>query len=149
VADITSSDTSTVRRYVGEALDPELRPGPGLSQASRFASADSLEHLFDAFRLATSEPIRLRGEETVGSVQLKRGVDLLKAECRGQPIGVADHGNFEQKAAWTDGLFVSNSAFSKEGRVASAEARALSACTVSTFTRCVTWKDRPNKCLST
>ena len=43
-------------------------------------------------------------------------------QWQGQPVGVADlhtfHGKIEQKAAWTRGLFVSNSGFTKDGLAA-------------------------------
>eukprot|EP01034_Spumella_vulgaris_P014336 gene14336-18299_t len=46
----------------------------------------------------------------------------FKAKWHGQPIGVAElhtfHGKIEQKAAWTRGLFVSNSGFTDDGLVA-------------------------------
>lgn len=47
---------------------------------------------------------------------------MLNDVGRGQPIGVAElhtfHGKIEQKAAWTRGLFVSNSGFTDDGLAA-------------------------------
>lgn len=47
---------------------------------------------------------------------------MLEAKWHGQPIGVAElhtfHGKIEQKAAWTRGLFVSNSGFTEDGLTA-------------------------------
>lgn len=91
-------------------------------QARGFAFEKFLKSLFDAFSLAAQEPFRLRGEQIDGSFQLGSDTYLLEAKWHGQPIGVADlhtfHGKIEQKAAWTRGLFVSNSGFSEDGLVA-------------------------------
>jgi hypothetical protein len=47
---------------------------------------------------------------------------LIEAKWQAAPTGVADlhtyHGKLEQKAAWTRGLFVSNSGFTEDGLVA-------------------------------
>jgi hypothetical protein len=92
------------------------------AQARGFAFEEFLKSLFDAFGLAAQEPFRLRGEQIDGSFQLGSDTYLLEAKWHGQPIGVADlhtfHGKIEQKAAWTRGLFVSNSGFSEDGLVA-------------------------------
>lgn len=92
------------------------------AQARGFAFEGFLKGLFDAFGLAAHEPFRLRGEQIDGSFQLGNDTYLLEAKWHGQPIGVADlhtfHGKIEQKAAWTRGLFVSNSGFSEDGLIA-------------------------------
>ncbi|WP_246763220.1 restriction endonuclease [Rhizobium sp. 007] len=92
------------------------------AQARGFAFEGFLKGLFDAYGLAAQEPFRLRGEQIGGSFQLGSDIYLLEAKWHGQPIGVADlhtfHVKIEQKAAWTRGLFVSNSGFSEDGLVA-------------------------------
>lgn len=92
------------------------------AQARGFAFEGFLKGLFDAFGLAAQEPFRLRGEQIDGSFQLGSDTYLLEAKWHGHPVGVADlhtfHGKIEQKAAWTRGLFVSNSGFSEDGLVA-------------------------------
>lgn len=99
-----------------------LRVSSLSAQARGFAFEGFLKSLFDAFGLAAQEPFRLRGEQIDGSFQLGSETYLLEAKWHGQPIGVADlhtfHGKIEQKAAWTRGLFVSNSGFSDEGLAA-------------------------------
>jgi hypothetical protein len=91
-------------------------------QARGYAFEGFLKELFDAFGLAAQEPFRLRGEQIDGSFQLGSEIYLLEAKWHGQPIGVAElhtfHGKLEQKAAWTRGLFVSNSGFTDDGLVA-------------------------------
>lgn len=91
-------------------------------QARGFAFEGFLKDLFNAFGLAAHEPFRLRGEQIDGSFQLGSDIYLLEAKWHGQPIGVAElhtfHGKIEQKAAWTRGLFVSNSGFTEAGLVA-------------------------------
>ena len=92
------------------ALDP---------QARGYAFEKFLKDLFDAYGLAAQEPFRLRGEQIDGSFQFGSETYLVEAKWLGQPIGVAElhtfHGKIEQKAAWTRGLFVSNSGFTDEG----------------------------------
>ncbi len=99
-----------------------LRVSSLSAQARGFAFEGFLKGLFDAFGLAAQEPFRLCGEQIDGSFQLGSETYLLEAKWHGQPIGVADlhtfHGKIEQKAAWTRGLFVSNSGFSDDGLVA-------------------------------
>jgi hypothetical protein len=88
-------------------------------QARGYAFEKFLKDLFDAHGLAAQEPFRLRGEQIDGSFQFGNETYLLEAKWYGQPIGVAElhtfHGKIEQKAAWTRGLFVSNSGFTDEG----------------------------------
>jgi hypothetical protein len=90
--------------------------------ARGYAFEGFLKGLFDAFGLAAQEPFRLRGEQIDGSFQLGSEIYLLEAEWHGQPIGVAElhtfHCKIEQKAAWTRGLFVSNSGFTEDGLAA-------------------------------
>lgn len=91
-------------------------------QARGYAFEGFLKGLFNAFGLAAQDPFRLKGEQIDGSFLLGTDVYLFEAKWHGQPIGVADlhtfHGKIEQKAAWTRGLFVSNSGFSEDGLVA-------------------------------
>jgi Restriction endonuclease len=81
-----------------------------------------LKDFFDAYGLATREPFRLRGEQIDGSFQLSSETYLLEAKWQGLKSGVADlhtfQGKIEQKAAWTRGLFISNSGFTEEGLMA-------------------------------
>lgn len=81
-----------------------------------------LKQLFDFYGLAAQEPFRLRGEQIDGSFQFANDTYLVEAKWQGQAVGVAElhtfHGKIEQKAAWTRGLFVSNSGFSEDGLVA-------------------------------
>jgi hypothetical protein len=91
-------------------------------QARGYAFEVFLKDLFDAYGLAAQEPFRLRGEQIDGSFQFGHETYLIEAKWQGQPMGAAElhtfHGKIEQKAAWTRGLFVSNSGFTEEGLVA-------------------------------
>ena len=91
-------------------------------QARGYAFEGFLKTLFDANGLAAEEPFRLRGEQIDGSFQLGSETYLVEAKWHRQAIGVADlhtfHGKIEQKAAWTRGLFVSNSGFTDDGLAA-------------------------------
>lgn len=110
------------RQKIATIKSELLRVSSLNAQARGFAFEGFLKGLFDAFGLAAQEPFRLRGEQIDGSFQLGSDTYLLEAKWHGQPIGVADlhtfHGKIEQKAAWTRGLFVSNSGFSEGGLVA-------------------------------
>ena len=65
---------------------------------------------------------RTLGEQIDGSFQFGEETYLVEAKWEGQPIGAAAlhvfHGKIEQKAAWTRGLFISNSGFTEEGLTA-------------------------------
>lgn len=95
------------------SLDPQPRG---------YAFERFLKDLFDAFGLQAQEAFKLRGEQIDGSFQLGHSTYLVEAKWQAQPTGVADlhtfHGKIEQKAAWTRGLFVSNSGFTDEGLAA-------------------------------
>jgi hypothetical protein len=114
------ASSATVDRPKIATIKAELLRVSSLSAHARgFAFEGFLRSLFNAFDLAAHEPFRLRGEQIDGSFQLGSDTYLLEAKWQGQPIGVADlhtfHGKIEQKAAWTRGLFVSNSGFSEDG----------------------------------
>jgi len=118
-----SPQSISVDRAVISKIKADLMQITGLSPHARgYAFEGFLKSLFDAFGLAAQEPFRLRGEQIDGSFQLGSETYLLEAKWHGQPIGVAElhtfHGKIEQKAAWTRGLFVSNSGFTEDGLIA-------------------------------
>lgn len=114
--------TAIDRQKIERAKSDLLQITALAAQARGYAFEGFLKDLFDAFGLAAQEPFRLRGEQIDGSFQLGSEIYLLEAKWQGQPIGVAElhtfHGKIEQKAAWTRGLFVSNSSFTDDGLVA-------------------------------
>lgn len=119
----SSPDPAAVDRQVIAKIKAELiRVSSLASHARGYAFEAFLKQLFDAFGLAAREPFRLRGEQIDGSFQLASEIYLLEAKWQGQLVGVADlhtfHGKIEQKAAWTRGLFVSNSGFTEDGLAA-------------------------------
>lgn len=91
-------------------------------QARGYAFEKLLRDIFNAYGLEAREPFRLRGEQIDGSFQLSNETYLLEAKWQGDQTGVADlhtfHGKLEQKAAWTRGLFISNSGFTEDGLAA-------------------------------
>lgn len=91
-------------------------------QARGYAFEKFLKQFFDVYGLAAQEPFRLRGEQIDGSFQLANETYLVEAKWQNQATGVAElhtfHGKIEQKAAWTRGLFVSNSGFTDDGLAA-------------------------------
>lgn len=92
------------------------------AHARGYAFETFLRDLFNVFGLLAQEPFRLKGEQIDGSFQLGNEIYLVEAKWHNKPIGVADlhtfHGKIEQKAAWTRGLFVSNSGFTEDGLIA-------------------------------
>jgi Restriction endonuclease len=91
-------------------------------EARGYAFEAFLNSLFNAFGLTAHDPFRLRGEQIDGSFQLGNEIYLLEAKWHGEAMGVPElhtfHGKIEQKAAWTRGLFVSNSGFTDDGLAA-------------------------------
>ena len=81
-----------------------------------------LKQLFNIHGLDAHDPFRLRGEQIDGSFQLASQTYLVEAKWQVLKTGVADlhifHGKIEQKAAWTRGLFISNSGFTSDGLAA-------------------------------
>ena len=88
-------------------------------QARGYAFETLLRELFNVFGLQAREPFRLKGEQIDGSFVLQGETYLIEAKWQAAQTGVADlhtfHGKLEQKAAWTRGLFVSNSGFTEDG----------------------------------
>lgn len=106
-----------------QLLKAELLQIASLAPHARgYAFEAFLKKLFDAFELSAREPFSLHGEQIDGSFQLEGQTYLMEAKWHAQKIGVAElhtfHGKVEQKAAWTRGLFVSDSGFTDEGLVA-------------------------------
>jgi hypothetical protein len=119
----TSNAASVTDREKLARIKVDLLQVTSLTPQKRgYAFEGFLKNLFDAFGLAAQEPFRLRGEQIDGSFQFSGHTYLVEAKWRGEPTGVAElhtfHGKIEQKAAWTRGLFVSNSGFTDEGLTA-------------------------------
>jgi hypothetical protein len=91
-------------------------------QARGFAYEKFLKDVFSANGLAPRASFRVVGEQIDGSFELSGETYLLEAKWKGRPIGASDlhafHGKVEDKAAWSRGLFVSESGFSDEGLIA-------------------------------
>ena len=81
-----------------------------------------LQEVFTAYGLEPREPFRLRGEQIDGSFILSDEIYLVEAKWQAAQTGAEDlhafEGKIAQKAAWTRGLFVSNSGFTADGLVA-------------------------------
>jgi hypothetical protein len=109
---IDKAKLATLREVLIElsALEP---------QARGYAFEFLLRDLFNAYGFEAKDPFRLKGEQIDGSFMLQGEIYLVEAKWQAAPTGVADlhtfHGKLEQKAAWTRGLFVSNSGFTPDG----------------------------------
>lgn len=91
-------------------------------QERGYAYERFLKDLFDANGLAARASFRLVGEQIDGSFELSSETYLLEAKWTGPAIGVAELRSFnakvEDKAAWSRGLFVSQSGFTPPGLAA-------------------------------
>jgi hypothetical protein len=78
-----------------------------------------LNELFAGFGLAPRGAFRIVGEQIDGSFRLQGHTYLVEVKWHGPQIGFADlmtfSGKVSGKAAWSRGLFVSNSGFTAEG----------------------------------
>lgn len=105
------------------ALKGRLLQISGLAPQSRgYAYEHFWKELFNASGLAGRSSFRLVGEQIDGSFELANETYLLEAKWQAQQVGVADLRSFnakvEDKAAWTRGLFVSESGFTEDGLLA-------------------------------
>lgn len=95
----------------------QLAPQPRGYEFERF-----LRDLFDRNGLGARASFRLIGEQIDGSFELSGETYLLEAKWTDSQVGAADlrafNGKLEEKAAWTRGLFVSNSGFTEDGLIA-------------------------------
>src|SRR6267143_167969 len=105
---------------VSEALKGKLVIVGQLQPVERgYAYERFLKDLFDGNGLAARASFRLVGEQIDGSFELAAETYLLEAKWANLPIGVAELRSFnakvEEKAAWSRGLFVSDSGFTPDG----------------------------------
>jgi len=109
-------------RKIGALRDSLLALSSIAPQPRGYAFEKFLRELFDAFGLEAREPFRVVGEQIDGSFVLQGETYLLEAKWEGSQTDAGDlhkfHGKLEQKAAWTRGLFVSNSGFTEPGLTA-------------------------------
>jgi len=95
----------------------------GLAPQTRgYAYERFWNELFNTGGLAGRSSFRLVGEQIDGSFELSGETYLLEAKWQAQQVGVADlrafNAKVEDKAAWTRGLFVSESGFTEDGLAA-------------------------------
>ncbi|WP_133010289.1 restriction endonuclease [Marinomonas flavescens] len=84
-----------------------------------FAFESFLKKLFDVSDMSGRTSFRLLGEQIDGSFEFDGDTYLLEAKWTNLPVNAADLRSFnakvQDKAAWSRGLFVSNSGFTEEG----------------------------------
>src|SRR3990167_7035824 len=88
-------------------------------QKRGFAFEKFLKELFEINGLMPRAAFRLTDEQIDGSFELSSETYLLEAKWTNMQIGVSDlhsfQGKLEQKAAWSRGIFISESGFSQDG----------------------------------
>ncbi|MBC2595413.1 restriction endonuclease [Ruficoccus amylovorans] len=119
----TTEEIQTIDNSVADKLITNLISLTSLEPRKRgYAFESFLRSMFDLNGLSARASFRLVGEQIDGSFTMDGETYLLEAKWENKPIGVADLHNFEgkigEKAAWSRGLFVSNSGFSKDGLTA-------------------------------
>jgi len=117
---LDASESPDVDRSRTELLKNQLLALSSLEPNPRgYAYERFLKDLFDAHGLAARASFRLVGEQIDGSFELSNETYLLEAKWTNLPVGAADlrafNAKVEEKAAWSRGLFVSNSGFTPEG----------------------------------
>jgi hypothetical protein len=118
-----SAPAPEIDRLLSESLKGKLLATSQLSPVERgYAYERFLKELFDAHGLSARASFRLVGEQIDGSFHLANETYLLEAKWTSPQIGAADlrafNAKVEEKAAWSRGLFVSDSGFSPEGLLA-------------------------------
>lgn len=95
----------------------QLQPQP-----RGYAFEKFLRSLFEANGLSPRSSFKLVGEQIDGSFELSSDTYLLEAKWTNQQTGASDlhsfQGKLDQKAAWSRGLFISESGFSEDGLIA-------------------------------
>lgn len=88
-------------------------------QPRGFAFEKFLKELFDANGMDGRASFRVIGEQIDGSFEMNGETYLLEAKWTNKPVDAADLRSFnakvEDKAAWSRGLFISDSGFSEVG----------------------------------
>src|SRR5690606_36805377 len=88
-------------------------------QPRGYAFEKFLKDLLDTYALAGRASFRLVGEQIDGSFELAGATYLLEAKWKKELADAADlrafNGKVEDKAAWSRGLFISDSGFSEDG----------------------------------
>lgn len=124
VADGPQNDNDApISAKVSEGLVSELLRVTDLPPQTRgYAYEAFLKNLFNAHGLSARASFRLAGEQIDGSFTLHNETYLLEAKWQDPPVGAAELHTFEgklgEKAAWSRGLFVSNSGFAPTGLAA-------------------------------
>lgn len=111
---------SRLRETIATKLQTDLINLTSLSPQKRgYAFEAFLKQMFEAYGLSANASFRNTGEQIDGSFQLNHETYLLEAKWENDKTGVADLHTFEgkirDKAAWSRGLFVSNSGFTDVG----------------------------------
>lgn len=115
-----SSTAAEINHTVTAVLKNKLLAVSKLEAQTRgYAYERFLKDLFDANGLLARASFRLAGEQIDGSFELAAETYLLEAKWTGHLIGVGELRSFnakvEEKAAWSRGLFVSDSGFTPDG----------------------------------
>lgn len=108
-------DESTAKDLLGSLMElAAMNPHP-----RGYAFESFLKKLFDVSGMSGRASFRLLGEQIDGSFELDGETYLLEAKWTNLPVNAADLRSFnakvQDKAAWSRGLFVSNSGFTEEG----------------------------------
>lgn len=94
-----------------------------------YAFEKFLKEVFDENGMEGRAPFRVVGEQIDGSFEMSGETYLLEAKWTSKKIDAADLRSFnakvEDKAAWSRGLFISDSGFTEEGLIAFGKGKRL------------------------
>lgn len=108
-----------VSRELREGLHKKLLGLGALAPQERGYSFEKfLQEVFSAFKMSPRAPFRITGEQIDGSLELDGETYLIEAKWQNALIDskelYAFYGKIDGKAAWSRGLFISYSGFSKD-----------------------------------
>ncbi|MGD9643202.1 MAG: restriction endonuclease [Elusimicrobiales bacterium] len=114
-----SNSVSPLARELKEELRKKLLGLSALSPQERgYAFEKFLQEVFSAFKMSPRAPFRITGEQIDGSLELDGETYLIEAKWQNALVDskelYAFYGKIDGKAAWSRGLFISYSGFSKE-----------------------------------
>jgi len=125
----TTSDTKLEESAANDLLHKLMAISKLDPQPRGYAFEKFLKELFDVNGMAGRASFRLVGEQIDGSFEMDGETYLLEAKWTNQQVDAATLRSFnakvQDKAAWSRGLFISDSGFSEDGLTAFGRGRSV------------------------
>jgi len=124
---VATAKKETLKNTLPLLLNKLLNLGKLAPQERGYAFEKFLNILFKTFDIKARPPFRLVGEQLDGSIEFEGNIYLIEAKWQNAPVGNADllvlNSKVCGKAAWSRGIFISYSGFTKEGLEAFSKGR--------------------------